>query len=355
MLAGCGESPPAAWDRLSREFWEAHPEYRAGHTADSAKWEEALRRCTDAEEFAVRALRLAKAHPKTELTGVELWWIITYFSEGPSCREAVEIYARDYRDLFAHRCRSLVWDRNAFNDPALAAMFRWGPDRQTRGRALLARARFRRATMHDSKTAQRLFHSVISDYGDLKISQDSVANLGDLARGELLKLESPNQVKEGWRAGERIPVFEARTTEGIAVEVPGSYKGKVLLIDFWATWCDPCVKEVPNLSAVYEQYHSDGLEILGVSLDRANATDLLDRFTRSHHMPWREVYDGKYVDSPIATLLGVTGGQHPTGIPHAFIVDGDTGVIIAEGPKARGPELATTIQRALASRKAGSK
>ena len=88
LVSGCTPSPQAAWEVLQQEFWQAHPEYRAAYSTDPARWEEALRHCTDGEKYAVRALALAKAHPKTELAEKELWWIISFFSEGPNCKEA---------------------------------------------------------------------------------------------------------------------------------------------------------------------------------------------------------------------------------------------------------------------------
>ncbi|RYG65352.1 TlpA family protein disulfide reductase, partial [bacterium] len=67
------------------------------------------------------------------------------------------------------------------------------------------------------------------------------------------------------------------------------YKGKVLVIDFWATWCGPCVAEIPKVKETYSKYHGEGLEILGVSLDR-DKTKLTD-YIKAKEMPWAQVYD----------------------------------------------------------------
>ena len=68
-------------------------------------------------------------------------------------------------------------------------------------------------------------------------------------------------------------------------------KGKVVLIDFWATWCGPCTAEVPNLVSVYQKYHEKGFEILGISLDRSRSQ--LVSFLEDHKMNWPQYYDGK--------------------------------------------------------------
>jgi peroxiredoxin/outer membrane lipoprotein-sorting protein len=117
-----------------------------------------------------------------------------------------------------------------------------------------------------------------------------------------------------------------------------AYKGKVLLVDFWATWCGPCVAELPNVVAAYGKYHSKGFEVLGISLDQPNSRPKLESFIKEHNMPWPQVYDGKYWQAENAVAYGVRA------IPFTLLI-GKDGKIAAVG--ARGEELAPAIEAAL--------
>jgi peroxiredoxin len=136
-----------------------------------------------------------------------------------------------------------------------------------------------------------------------------------------------SQLKSSTEIGDEAPDFSAATPEGGTKSLK-SLRGKVLLVDFWASWCGPCRRENPNVVAVYNKYKDKGFDVLGVSLDQ-DATRWKSAIEQDK-LSWHHVSDlGGWGSAP-AKLYKVTG------IPQTLLLD-KNGVIIAKN--LRGPAL----------------
>lgn len=159
-----------------------------------------------------------------------------------------------------------------------------------------------------------------------------------IAKSEKIVAERPKVPT----VGSRPAPFEHKNIAGENVRFPEDYKGKLVLLDFWATWCAPCIKELPTLLKVYEEFHAKGFEILGISLDNEATAAKVPKFTQDRAMAWAHICDEKGFPSPIAALYSVHS------IPSAFLVDGKTGAIVAVGNELRGENLRATVEQGLA-------
>jgi peroxiredoxin len=150
--------------------------------------------------------------------------------------------------------------------------------------------------------------------------------------------EEAKKIQAGLVVGSKFPDFNDNDITGKPLSL-ADYKGKVVLIDFWATWCRPCVAELPNVQKAYDKYHPKGFEIVGVSLDEDKAK--LESFTKQQKMTWPQIFDGKAWENKLAQKYGVNS------IPATYLLDGE-GKIIAKD--LRGSALEEAVAKALAGK-----
>jgi thiol-disulfide isomerase/thioredoxin len=152
--------------------------------------------------------------------------------------------------------------------------------------------------------------------------------------------------QDAGKGGAKFASFSAKDMSGKKVEFPDDFKGKVVLIDFWATWCGPCIAEMPHVVEVYEKYHGEGLEVIGITLDNDGADQKIKDAEARLKMNWPQIYQGGGWKTPLAKKYGINS------IPKAYLIDGSTGMILAEGNALRGDKLDPAVKAALASVKA---
>ena len=143
-------------------------------------------------------------------------------------------------------------------------------------------------------------------------------------------------VPEGMEVGQRFPDFNVADAAGGSFSL-APFRGKVVLIDFWATWCGPCKEEMPNIASLYQTYHPQGFEIIGVSLDTDR--NALVNYTQQMGITWPECFDGQGWDNQIAKKYGISA------IPMTYLLDRN-GVII--GKDLRGNSLNAALEKAFA-------
>lgn len=185
--------------------------------------------------------------------------------------------------------------------------------------------------LENTEKGAALIRQLKRDFPDTKPGQSADGILESIQ-----KQEEAKKIQRSLVEGSQFPGFNEKDLAGQPLS-PANYKGKVLLIDFWATWCGPCVHELPNVLKAYEKYHPKGFEIIGISLDKDEQR--LKNFIKEKNIAWRQYFDGQGWSNKLAAKYGVQS------IPATYLLDGEGKII---GKDLRGEDLDAAVAKALA-------
>ncbi len=188
--------------------------------------------------------------------------------------------------------------------------------------------------LDEADKGKALIQKLKSDYPDTRIGKkaDQILQMMD-------KQAAAKKIQSALAPGLKFPDFNEKDLKGNPISV-GALKGKVVLVDFWATWCGPCRAELPNVIANYKKYHAQGFEVIGVSLD--SDRDKLDAFLQKQDgMTWAQYFDGQGWQNKLAGKYGVES------IPFTILIGSDGKII---GTELRGEALGAAVAKALAKK-----
>lgn len=138
---------------------------------------------------------------------------------------------------------------------------------------------------------------------------------------------------ESLNIGQKAPEFTTRTIDGQEISL-SDYEGQFVLLEFWATWCGPCIPEIPHLKALHEKYQNENFSIVGISLDRDKET--LINFIDEREMKWNQVFVEHGWESDLPRLFNVSG------IPRMYLIGPDGNILARD---LRGEEMLSKIDQ----------
>ena len=168
----------------------------------------------------------------------------------------------------------------------------------------------------EHEVARKVYQALLRKFGG------ESPNLAQKVKDELARID---------RIGTAAPSVAVNDLTGATIRLE-DFRGKYVLVDFWATWCAPCVVELPRLQAAYAKYHARGFEIVAVSLDEAKSA--VADFAKARKLPWKQVHNAT-ASGDLVEAFGVRS------IPATFLIAPDGTIIRLE---LRGPALDKALE-----------
>jgi len=189
------------------------------------------------------------------------------------------------------------------------------------------------SVVDNSEKGIALIRQIKKDYPNTTVGRDA-----DRIISSIQQHEESRKIRRTLTNGAKFPDFSEKDLLGNPLSV-SQYEDKVVLVEFWATWCVPCVAELPNILKAYNKHHSNGLEVIGISLDQDEQK--LKSFLKAKEIPWVQYFDGKGWENKLAVKYGIDL------VPATFLLDRQGKII---GHDLSGEALEEAVTKALTTR-----
>lgn len=190
----------------------------------------------------------------------------------------------------------------------------------------------------EAKSLSEIYSRLVSYYND----EDEIEMVTKYAR-KLVELNADEWYVnhglgylheiESLQIGQKAPSFSAITLKGETLTLE-DLNGKFVILEFWGTWCGPCIPEIPHLQTLWEKHGEDKLLILGISLD--NSEEIVTEFIEKRDMPWPQILQSDRFNGELVELFNVVG------IPRMYLLN-PSGEIVARD--LRGEEMVSEVNR----------
>jgi thiol-disulfide isomerase/thioredoxin len=276
--------------------------------------------------------------------------LAAYLRKNPKAEDRDQAYAALFNKAIEH-------DWFADNEDLALSYLKTDPDgpvkalaqiiavmaRAGAGQFDLALTRFRDLMSALGKAEQEEFATSFSDTfaasamtaGEFATARKAYETLGErFSQSTTIRDKVAKELGRLDRVGKAAPEAEAQDLAGKPVRFD-ALKGKYVLIDFWATWCAPCIAELPRLQEAYRRYHASGLEIVAVSLDETRGP--VADFVKVRKLPWTQVHNAT-AGADLVEAFGVSS------IPASYLLDPDGRIVRLD---LRGQALDATLAKLL--------
>jgi peroxiredoxin len=191
----------------------------------------------------------------------------------------------------------------------------------------------------DDRVAVTWLEGVLRRIRTVAVPLSDIPTLGSRPQPTVVEQRPAKRASGRGRLGQSIPDIELVSLDGNAVSL-ASLQGRAVLLNLWATWCRPCIQEMPELAALHAQYREEGLAVVGISVDSTDASDTVRTFVAKRKLPFVVWLDPE---------MEVSKALRVRGLPATFIIDRKGRIILRRDGAitAEDPELREALSRAL--------